>query len=101
MCWQNLLWEPAMNRPSDRRLPTFESLELRQLLSAGQLDATFGDGGKVLTNLGLGYGNGVAVQADGRVVASAAADDFQGFHLVRYNADGSLDSSFGDGGVVE
>jgi uncharacterized delta-60 repeat protein len=85
---------------TDRGLPMFEALENRQLLSAGQLDASFGDGGKVVTNLGLGGGNGVAVQADGRIVVSAYSDDRSHVNLVRYNADGSIDATFGSGGVV-
>jgi len=88
-------------RPSiDQPRPLFESLETRQLLSAGQLDSAFGNGGTVQTNLGLSGASGVAVQADGKILVSAGGDGFQGFNLVRYNADGNLDTSFGDDGVV-
>jgi uncharacterized delta-60 repeat protein len=90
-----------MFNPTDSRRPLFEALEARQLLSAGQLDPTFGNGGKVLTDLGLSFGKGVAIQADGKIVASASGDGLTGFHLVRYNPNGTLDSSFGAGGVVE
>jgi uncharacterized delta-60 repeat protein len=89
-----------MRPPTDQSSFILEPLESRQLLSAGQLDPTFGHAGKLVTNLGLGFGNGVAIQADGKIVASATGDDFTGFHLVRYNPDGSLDPSFGAGGVV-
>jgi uncharacterized delta-60 repeat protein len=87
-------------KPADHRRPLLEALEPRQLLSAGQLDPTFGDRGKVLTDLGLSYGTGVAIQTDGKIVASARDDHDSGFHLVRYNGDGTLDTSFGVGGVV-
>mgnify|MGYP000376108724 CR=1 FL=1 len=74
----------------------------------GVLDATFGNAGKVMTLVGTtATGNNdqalaVAVQADGKVVVAgrskqAAGDDFV---LVRYNADGSLDAGFGNGGKV-
>src|SRR5580765_19562 len=86
--------------PTDRRLPLFEALENRQLLSAGQLDSIFGSGGKVLTNQGLGVGTGVAVQADGKIVVGAGGDGYQGFNLIRYNDDGSVDTSFGDDGIA-
>jgi uncharacterized delta-60 repeat protein len=79
----------------------FESLEGRRMLSAGQLDPTFGNGGKVVTDAGLGFGNGVAIQADGKIVAVATDDDSRGFHLLRYNPDGSLDRTFGTGGLVD
>jgi uncharacterized delta-60 repeat protein len=44
----------------------------------------------------------LVVQPDGRVVAAGGADNLNStgfdFALARYNGDGSLDSSFGDGG---
>ncbi|MGQ0595387.1 MAG: delta-60 repeat domain-containing protein [Gammaproteobacteria bacterium] len=69
----------------------------------GSLDASFGAAGKVVIDLG-GTSNSVSalVQPDGKLVA--AGDRFldPGFDLilVRYNADGSLDTSFGSGGLV-
>ena len=71
----------------------------------GSLDAGFGAGGKVLTDLGsrsLDRGNAVAIQADGKIVAAGgglAGGSFD-FALIRYNADGSLDAGFGAGGKV-
>ena len=70
----------------------------------GRLDPAFGRGGKVLTDFGArsdGYANAVAIQPDGKVVV--AGDVFRGtdfFGLARYNADGTLDRSFGQGGRV-
>ncbi|MEO6435898.1 MAG: PKD domain-containing protein [Tepidisphaeraceae bacterium] len=72
----------------------------------GSLDMTFGGGtGKVVTDLGSSFdtANSLAVQSDGRIVlagetrTSTSSTDFA---LVRYNADGSLDTSFGTGGKV-
>jgi uncharacterized delta-60 repeat protein len=65
----------------------------------GSLDATFGVGGKVLTDVGGSSGQAfaVATQADGRIVAAGGNGDFV---LARYNADGSLDATFGVGGKV-
>ncbi|MDD5321500.1 MAG: hypothetical protein PHD43_12960 [Methylococcales bacterium] len=70
--------------------------------SDGSLDAGFSGDGKVTTELdsGAGYdGSSVVVQADGKIlVAGSSGDDFT---LVRYNSDGSLDTSFsGDGKVT-
>src|SRR5215213_1161685 len=71
----------------------------------GALDVSFGTGGKVTTDTG-GADNeilAVAIQADGKIVAagysSNGADD--DFTLARYNANGTLDSSFGTGGIVK
>jgi uncharacterized delta-60 repeat protein len=79
----------------------------------GSLDPTFGSGGVVTTSIGnileadLPYGGiayAVAIQPDGKVDVGGSDlipwPDRGKFALVRYNADGSLDSSFGDGGKV-
>ena len=78
----------------------------RVALSAadGDLDSTFGVGGKVLTDFGNTFdiAEDVVVQPDGKFVVagvhfpSAGAD----FALARYNADGTLDTTFGTGGRV-
>src|SRR5439155_927966 len=69
----------------------------------GSLDGNFGTGGKVTTPFGNGgAARGGVLQADGGVVA--AGQSMRGsviqVALVRYNADGSLDTSFGTGGKV-
>ncbi|MEH2590705.1 beta strand repeat-containing protein [Bradyrhizobium sp. AZCC 1721] len=66
----------------------------------GSLDTDFGEDGRVTTDFGHtnDVGQSVAVQADGRIVVAGIS---QGdIAVVRYNADGSLDTSFGDGGRV-
>jgi uncharacterized delta-60 repeat protein len=81
-------------------------LEDRCVPSAGQLDPTFGNGGIVTTaglNIG-GFGTALAVllQPDGKEVAVGgwSARNGSGFALVRYTPSGTLDSTFGSGGVV-
>jgi uncharacterized delta-60 repeat protein len=72
----------------------------------GTLDTTFGSGGKVRTDFpGLAaVASSVVIQPDGKVVVAGGAFPlftFLGdFKLVRYNPNGSLDSSFGNGGIV-
>lgn len=73
---------------------------------AGTLDPTFGDGGKVVTSIGAGADKayGVALQADNKIVVagfSFSVDTGNDFVLVRYNEDGSLDETFGVGGIVK
>jgi uncharacterized delta-60 repeat protein len=71
----------------------------------GSLDATFDGDGRVVTDLsgGLDAARGVAVQADGKIVAVGVVDQLgpdPTFGLVRYNDDGSLDPEFDDDGKV-
>ena len=71
----------------------------------GTLDTTFGNGGQVTTSFTPAgdFVSGVAMQADGKIVAVGIAGDGAAdpdFALARYNADGSLDATFGKGGEV-
>ncbi len=75
-------------------------------LANGTLDSTFGTGGKVLTNLyssTIGGARAVALQSNGRIVvaggAYSTAVGWQ-FATVRYLANGTLDSTFGGGGIA-
>jgi uncharacterized delta-60 repeat protein len=69
----------------------------------GSLDITFGGDGIVLTtSTGQFLGRRVVAQKDGKIVAAAVQDSnvASDFTLVRYNNDGSLDTSFGGTGIV-
>jgi uncharacterized delta-60 repeat protein len=77
---------------------------LARYMSDGTLDASFGVGGKVITDLG-GYDHAFAIALDtaGRIVAAGSVSDayHTDFALVRYLTDGTLDPSFGTGGKVK
>jgi len=68
----------------------------------GYLDATFGTGGVVVTPFGAlsDVAQAVAVQPDGKIVAAGYTRIGSLFDIAvaRYNADGSLDATFGTGG---
>src|SRR2546430_2519420 len=67
----------------------------------GSLDTTFNGSGKVLTP--VGRASSVAIQADGKIIAAGGnqtGGSQNGFTLVRYNSDGSLDTSFNGTGVA-
>jgi len=74
----------------------------------GSLDATFGAGGVVRTSFGGAQSRdeakAVALQPDGKIVVAGNSDpDLEAlgdFALARYNRDGSLDTTFGAGGLV-
>jgi uncharacterized delta-60 repeat protein len=82
------------------------ALAVARYATDGALDPSFGGDGRVTTDLTRRGGDcalGVAVQADGKIVA-AGHSGFGGpngrFALVRYLPDGKLDSTFGDDGLV-
>lgn len=63
----------------------------------GRLDTTFGSGGKVVGGLG-GRAFAVAIQPDGRIVAAGDDPTVEMIKVVRYLADGRVDTGFGTGG---
>lgn len=76
-------------------------------LPSGALDPSFGSGGFAAINpssLLLDGAGGVALQSDGKILVSSSAltsDASQaGVAVVRLNADGTLDTAFGNGGVA-
>jgi uncharacterized delta-60 repeat protein len=78
------------------------SFALARYLPDGSLDATFSDDGKVTTDIGALLGlpganaraSAIVLQPDGKIVAVG------GNFFVRYHADGTLDASFGEGGLT-
>src|SRR5438132_14751 len=72
----------------------------------GDLDSSFGTGGKVTTDFGGtdDAATAVAIQANGKiVVAGSSGATCEGpfdFGLARYNTDGTPDITFGTGGKV-
>ena len=70
----------------------------------GTLDSTFGEDGVVVTNIGLksNLANSMVVQPDGKIILAGEASDsiFSDFATVRYNTNGTLDSNFGNNGIV-
>ena len=84
---------------------TGSSMIAAKLTPAGQLDASFGSGG--IATVGAGVARAVAIQADGKIVVvgddCSAPSSFcstGGLVVARLNPNGSLDSSFGSGGIV-
>lgn len=77
------------------------SIALARLNTDGTLDVSFDTDGKVLTSSGKAYS--VALQTDGKIVVAGnittgGVDD--DFVVVRYNANGSLDTTFDTDGIV-
>ena len=80
-------------------VPAFSSSVQASTPADGSLDTTFGTNGITSTDIGRGandYAESVAIQSDGKtiVVGSSIISGSSGFSLVRYNTDGSLDTTF-------
>jgi uncharacterized delta-60 repeat protein len=75
--------------------------------ASGDLDTSFGNGGVVTAGLRPNEyeeAEAVAVQKDGRIIIGIDHRLIEGagdFVLMRYNANGTLDTTFGIGGVVQ
>lgn len=97
--------------------PTNPGAVLARFNANGTLDTSFGQGGTVVTRFpgvpnhpGGGSLNAVLVQADGKILAGGGVQPCSNPRnsacasltaLARYNPDGTLDTAFGSGGVVQ
>ncbi len=80
-----------------------QSFAILRYTTSLTLDTTFGVGGIVTASIGSSNSpNAVAIQADGKIIAAGTVESGNNydFGLLRLNANGSLDSSFGTGGKV-
>ena len=79
-------------------------IAVARLLSDGKLDTGFGIGGLVTTEVenSDNEANSVIIQTDGKIVVAgyAATETIAKIAVVRYNSNGTLDTSFGSDGKV-
>jgi uncharacterized delta-60 repeat protein len=101
------------NNPAVGNFPQWE-FALARYNANGSLDTAFGSGGIVLTSFSNNapYGTGVeahinaaALQSDGKIVVAGSVNNGvvgvgSTFTVARYNANGTLDTTFGGTGVV-
>lgn len=90
-------------------METVIKFELVRYLSNGELDPSFGSGGRVGVRLPSPYsfGRKLALDASGKLILGGTYDanpapleESEAPALMRFNPNGSLDSSFGKGGIV-
>ena len=76
---------------------------LTVLAQPGSLDSTFSGDGVQVTNIGVGTddrAHSMVVQPDGKIVmVGGSGVSGYDFAIVRYNSDGTPDSTFGTGGI--
>jgi len=86
---------------SDGKIMVAGTDNLRRYTTNGTLDATFGIGGMATTAKNI-YTTSIAIQKDGKIAVGGVSHNSSenDFALVRYNTNGSLDSTFGKSGIV-
>jgi uncharacterized delta-60 repeat protein len=92
-----VVFDPASAGQSAPAIGPFSSL----LLYPSPFDSSFGSDG-VVSNLlpsSTGKAQSAAIQSDNKILISASGGDTD--YLLRLNPNGSLDTSFGSGGIVE
>jgi uncharacterized delta-60 repeat protein len=76
-------------------------------LSSGALDTAFGSNGTVLTTFPgatSGFANAVTFQPDGKILVAgvvSGTNPYDTWGVARYNSNGSLDTTFGNGGLYQ
>lgn len=88
----------------------FFGISIVSYSQSGSLDLSFGTNGVSAPDFGTltygSFGNALAIQTDGKIlVAGSMSKSYNGYTnsdlaIVRFNSDGSLDNSFGIGGIV-
>ena len=84
---------------------TDRDIALARYLPDGTLDGTFGTGGRVVLDVAHGHDSvsAVAVDGQGRILATGfttGAGGDEDIMVVRFNPDGTVDDTFGAGGVA-
>lgn len=100
---------PLANVTSGTYADENRQFALIRFTPAGKLDSTFGSNGRVITDFGATDESikDVAIQVDGKILVAGYTRRLnrQGYNytvwaVARYNANGTLDSTFGDKGKV-
>lgn len=83
---------------------TDDDMSLIRYNTDGSVDSTFGVNGRVITVVGIygSHGEALEIQSDGKIVVGGFgySGSYSDFALVRYNTNGTLDNTFGSGGIL-
>lgn len=92
--------EVAHDSPTDIRF--VDMYALQRFTPDGELDTRFGDQGILYFDPALGFrgDSGVTIQADGKIIVAGHNVETSVASVLRLNADGSFDTSFGEKGMV-
>jgi uncharacterized delta-60 repeat protein len=92
--------KPDVSIQDDGKIVVAGGLNLMRYTASGALDTSFGTNGTIDTSIGI---ESVAIQNDGKIVvagSSSRAGSQEDFTVARYTVSGTLDTSFGAGGMV-
>ena len=80
----------------------YDDVFVRRLTSNGSIDTAFGEGGRVLTNVGpnatVDSASSVALQEDGKIIVAGSSQGLAS--VLRFTADGVLDPTFNGTGIA-
>ncbi len=84
---------------SDPLAPSDHRMAVARYNLSGSIDTTYGSGGVTAPSFlsTIEYGNALVLQPDGKAVVAGLANHMHA--VARFNANGSLDTSFGSGGL--
>lgn len=90
-----------------KRFSLMGNIYLTKYSADGSTDISFGTNGSILTPLTTESGSAhiMKIQADGKILVTGSKSnshiiDFFDYYTTRYNADGSVDTAFGNNGVI-
>lgn len=85
----------------DSEAVSFGTFNVMKYLPNGELDTNFGEGG-YYRNSDFNAGVALAIQSDGKIVATTVGVDQSNFQfaVLRLNLDGSVDDTFGNAGIA-
>ncbi len=94
----------AVGVQSSGRVVVVQGTVVTGYLSDGSIDRTFGFNGSNGPSLQYGHFFAIAIQSDNKIVTAGFGSDgpphLNDFAIARFNADGTLDTTFGTGGKV-
>lgn len=81
--------------------PTVNYISMIRYNADGTIDTNFGTGGMVISNP-VTHSETAVLNADGKIIVAGQGSNgsYAVFKLVRFNSDGTLDTTFGNGGEV-
>jgi uncharacterized delta-60 repeat protein len=99
-------WAEAVALQNDGKIVVVgnggDDFGVARYLSNGQLDTSFGEGGKIRVNFaGVDTARDVVIQRDGKIIVVGAANNEMDFGVMKLLSNGKLDTSFGEGGKIK
>lgn len=92
------VWDIALQ--PDGKILTAGSGRIHRFHPDGTPDESFGTDGVGFSNYSYFNNTAIALQDDGKIITAGYDNNLYDYMLARFNADGELDTSFGDAGIL-